>query len=475
MRRLPALVAGRSRWVLPLCDASAGVLAQWLLGDEASRSRESVGTALGGDPPLLLWTVCVAGQGDDLQSGRLDDVAQWLSEHALDVLQWEAPQDAGAEAIWASQSESYADRVRDAVQVADLATRLADPEEPSAAESAFLLGLLHDARGWLDTGNRLPAEDASSLLPRWLLEADGTPAGRLVQRAAEVLAGHAALPDGAAIDSEASRQRGSEARRRWLTRVEGLGDWLPPLTARLARLRALENRFQETLETEKLEAMAEFAAGAGHEINNPLTVIAGRAQLFLREEQNPERRRALALISAQAKRAHEMIADMMLFARPPRPEPSPIDLVELVDGVIEEISARAARQEITLRRAGQPGPVEIEADGTQLCVVLRAMCQNSLEAIGHRGQIEIGLDQDSRKVRICITDDGPGISPEERRHLFDPYYSARQAGRGLGLGLSKCWRIVTNHGGRIDVDSRPGHRTVLTVTLPLQQPSSRDR
>jgi signal transduction histidine kinase len=69
-------------------------------------------------------------------------------------------------------------------------------------------------------------------------------------------------------------------------------------------------------------------------------------------------------------------------------------------------------------------------------------------------------------VTICVRDDGPGITPDERQHIFDPFYSARQAGRGLGLGLSKCWRIVTNHGGRIEVASQPGHGAAFTVTLP---------
>jgi signal transduction histidine kinase len=241
------------------------------------------------------------------------------------------------------------------------------------------------------------------------------------------------------------------------------------LTAKLARLADLETRFQGTLEAEKLEAMAEFAAGAGHEINNPLTVIAGRAQLLLREEEDPERRRGLASISAQAMRVHEMIADMMLFARPPKPASEIIDLVELVDQLIEEVSPQAARQDITLRRTGQAGPVEVEADATQLSVALRAMCQNSIEAIGRQGQIEIGLCRRGGEVEIRIADDGPGIPPEERRHLFDPFYSARQAGRGLGLGLSKCWRIVTNHAGRIEVESRPEHGTVFTITLPQRQ------
>src|SRR5664279_4055523 len=96
----------------------------------------------------------------------------------------------------------------------------------------------------------------------------------------------------------------------------------------LARLRELEANFAQALEREKLEAMAEFAAGAGHEINNPLTVIAGRAQLLLRGETDPERRHALALMNAQAMRVYEMIADMMLFARPPRPELQPVEVVK---------------------------------------------------------------------------------------------------------------------------------------------------
>ena len=248
--------------------------------------------------------------------------------------------------------------------------------------------------------------------------------------------------------------------------VGGLADWLPQLAARLARLAALEDRFRETLDQEKLAALAEFAAGAGHEINNPLTVIAGRAQLFLQEETNPERRRALALINAQAMRVYEMIADLRLFARPPQPELQPLDLVELVDGLIAELAPLAAQQDIALVREGDGGPLRIVADPTQLAVALRALCQNAIEALGGQGHIRIELGRRPGGVEIRVRDDGPGIPPEQRPHIFDPFYSARQAGRGLGLGLSKCWRIVTNHGGRIEVESQPGGGASFLITLP---------
>jgi hypothetical protein len=249
-------------------------------------------------------------------------------------------------------------------------------------------------------------------------------------------------------------------------------------------LHSLELRFDETLEREKLESLAEFAAGAGHEINNPLTVIAGRAELLLKEEADPERRRSLALIAAQAMRVYEMIADMMLFARPPRPEFQAVELVALVDRTIEELAPAAVRHETAIRRIGDSDPVRLDADPTQLSVALRALCQNALEALGHGGQIEIEVQGRGdcpdfrpsengtvplRHVTIRVRDDGPGITPEQRRHIFDPFYSARQAGRGLGLGLSKCWRIVTNHGGRIEVASQPGHGAAFTITLPVRQ------
>ncbi len=176
----------------------------------------------------------------------------------------------------------------------------------------------------------------------------------------------------------------------------------PSIADKLARLAELESDFQRALEAEKLEAMAEFAAGAGHEINNPLTVISGRAQLLLREETDPERQHALALISAQAMRVYEMIADMMLFARPPRPELRPVELVKLIDDLVADLLPRCARQETSIRRTGAAGPILIEADPVQLNVALRAICQNAIEALQSGGHVEIEVEWGGKgTVPIC--------------------------------------------------------------------------
>lgn len=208
----------------------------------------------------------------------------------------------------------------------------------------------------------------------------------------------------------------------------------------------------------KLESLAEFAAGAGHEINNPLAVISGRAQLLLRDEKDPERRRDLAIIHMQAMRVHEMIADMMLFARPPLPKPAKCDLSAVVDRTIEGLRNKATPLDLTIERAGSREPTEAEVDAEQIGIAVRALIDNGLNAMRPGGRVEVELDvvEDEAlqcdAIEITIRDEGPGIPAAEREHLFDPFFSGRQAGRGLGMGLSKAWRIVTNHGGTIEVD-----------------------
>ena len=153
------------------------------------------------------------------------------------------------------------------------------------------------------------------------------------------------------------------------------------MAARLVKLATLETRFDERLEEEKLEALAEFAAGAGHEINNPLAVISGRAQLFLRHEQDSERRRELAVINTQRRRMYEMIADLMLFARPPQPRFAECDLTELIDTVVSELVPRTEEAGVSLLVALPDELPSIQADNTQLQVALRAVLENSLEAM----------------------------------------------------------------------------------------------
>jgi signal transduction histidine kinase len=269
------------------------------------------------------------------------------------------------------------------------------------------------------------------------------------------------------------------------------------------------------VEAAKLQALYNFAYGLSHEINNPLANIATRAQTLLVDEQDPERRRKLATIVQQAFRAHEMIADLMLFARPPVLRPEPTDLSKLADAVVAELRPDAADQGTSLTRGGHPGPLIATVDRTQIAVALKALIQNSLEAVATGGSVEVvveivadqvldseysvlSTEQPPRRIDVpnengdgrspsavprplspaftpsalpaphfvlAVTDSGPGIAAEIRPHIFDPFFSGREAGRGLGLGLSKAWRIVELHGGQIDVVSE-AQQTTFAIALP---------
>lgn len=260
--------------------------------------------------------------------------------------------------------------------------------------------------------------------------------------------------------------------RRWQRREPGCRQlWETAL--RLAKETAgLKLRFEETLEKAKLDALAEFAAGAGHEINNPLAIISGHAQLLFRQVTHPEGRRMLATIVAQAQRAHEMITDARLFARPPKPVFSPVNYHDLLQKVVEEWSPQAELRHVRLdlNQSGRRELLEGLADPYQVPVALGAIVKNALEAAPENGIVRLQIEADEHEIRISVTDNGPGITPEVRAHLFDPFFSGRQAGRGLGLGLSKAWRIVTLHGGRIDVQSTPGKETTFCVCLPRRPP-----
>jgi len=226
------------------------------------------------------------------------------------------------------------------------------------------------------------------------------------------------------------------------------------------------------LQSAKLESLAEFAAGAGHEINNPLAAISGRTQLLLRGESDPERRRHLLTIGAQALRVRDMISDTMLFGRPPQPEPSRLNLTDVVDRVASQFTDEIESQHLTLD--GERGSdVTVWADETQLSVVISELLRNAIHASPEGGRITIVTTCETasggRWARLTMRDEGPGLTDESREHLFDPFYSGRQAGRGLGFGLSKCWRIVTNHGGQIEVAMTDETGFAIVVHWPTNQ------
>lgn len=217
---------------------------------------------------------------------------------------------------------------------------------------------------------------------------------------------------------------------------------------------------------ERLEALAEFAAGAGHEINNPLATIIGRAQQLLRDETDPQRRQSLSTIATQAYRVRDMIGDVMTFARPPAPERRVFDAVAHIRTVAERLAEPLKTGSCRIEIDGAAS-AEINADPVQFAVVMSELIRNAITALQLAGEeIHITVTVCENAVEVAVLDHGKGFTPLEREHAFDPFYSGRQAGRGLGFGLCKAARIVAMHGGMIAITSPTGGPTTITTHWP---------
>jgi signal transduction histidine kinase len=229
-----------------------------------------------------------------------------------------------------------------------------------------------------------------------------------------------------------------------------------------------ESRIDHRVAEARLEALRELAYGAGHEINNPLANIAARAQALLLDEREPERRRRLATIVDQAFRARDMIGGLMVFARPPKPEPADTPLDELLGPVVEMLRGHAASLGVSFVHLPPAGPIQLHVDRSQIAEALRMLGQNAIEATSAGGRVvlEARGATSGGGAEVTISDDGPGMDPETAERACDPFFSGREAGRGIGLGLPKTLRLVEANGGSLRILSRPGQGTQCVVTLP---------
>lgn len=234
------------------------------------------------------------------------------------------------------------------------------------------------------------------------------------------------------------------------------------------QLSALAHTQEAELRDEKLAALAEFAAGASHEINNPLAVISAQAQHLLRDEENLERAVALRRIVSQCQRIHQVLRDVMLFARPPQPHLQTVRLEQIVKAVFAALAPLAGERGVTLQ-AGSGLRQRLTGDPELLQAALTCLVQNGIEASPQGGWVRVSAAITAdQHIAISVADSGPGLSPELTRHIFDPFFSGRHAGRGRGMGLPKVWRVAQLHDGDVIVASPPGQPAVFVLCLPLK-------
>jgi signal transduction histidine kinase len=271
---------------------------------------------------------------------------------------------------------------------------------------------------------------------------------------------------------------GDYARRTGVTSHDEIGDLAREFDAMAG---ALQEREQRLIRSERLATVGRMAAQITHEVRNPLASIGLYAELLGDEiaERGDEPKRLVSSIISEVDRLTEITETYLRFARLPQPKLEREDLGAIVTGVLEFARAELAQAGITLELEVAPGLPEVAADEAQLRQALLNLVRNAKEATtGARGRLRVRVvartedarqppnaaDAAATKVVVTIADDGAGIPREHLGQIFDPFFSTKE--RGTGLGLALVQQIVVEHGGRVDVASGPGEGTTFTLAFP---------
>jgi PAS domain S-box-containing protein len=238
----------------------------------------------------------------------------------------------------------------------------------------------------------------------------------------------------------------------------------------------------QVLQSEKLAAIGQLAAGVMHEINNPLATIgACVAALGLRfddlpMEVPPAFREYLDIIEKEVQRCTGIVDGLLDFSRSKERTKRPVDIGALLEDTLFLLKHHQRFKRLTVVRDLVPGLPLVRANSEQMIQVFMAMMLNALDAMEDRGTMTVRTRpgaQRAGEVVVEIQDTGIGIPRSELSKIFEPFYTTKPPGRGTGLGLSVCYGIVEGHGGRIEVDSQPGRGSTFSVYLPTGTGSER--
>jgi signal transduction histidine kinase/CheY-like chemotaxis protein len=226
----------------------------------------------------------------------------------------------------------------------------------------------------------------------------------------------------------------------------------------------------QLIQSEKLSAVGEFVSGIAHELNNPLTAVIGFAEMLKQADIPSKYHQFLNYIVRSSERCHKIVHGLLSFARQHPPERKVVPLNTMIDGVIELLAYEMRTSNIEVQRDYHESLPKIMGDSHQLQQVVLNLLNNARQAIeAHQpsGRIRIATRADGSKVKIVIEDNGPGISPENLKKIFNPFFTTKPVGKGTGLGLSLCYGIIREHGGNISAQGAPGKGATFIIELPV--------
>lgn len=214
-------------------------------------------------------------------------------------------------------------------------------------------------------------------------------------------------------------------------------------------------------------ALAETAAGVAHELNNPLSVISGRAQLLAQAEADVDKAEALKQIQDNCRQLSRVVEDLMSFAQPPRPRKALVATRQIIDEALELSALKTHTETVDAQIEIDSSINDVFVDSGQIVSSLASIISNALESYGEKpGPVKITSRRAGGNVRIEITDQGCGMDTETLSKATYPFFSSKPAGRKRGMGLADAARLIEVNAGSLKLASEPGKGTTAAVTLP---------
>ncbi|MDQ0008316.1 signal transduction histidine kinase [Luteibacter jiangsuensis] len=236
-------------------------------------------------------------------------------------------------------------------------------------------------------------------------------------------------------------------------------------------IQALEQSREQIVRAGKLAVVGEMAAIMAHEVRTPMGILRSSAQLLQRQADLDERQRELiGFIFSETERLNRLVTLLLECARPNPPDFMSHDLLEIVDSVIALLESRAERAGVSLSRQSDGGDVVLRCDREQMMQVFLNLILNALSFVGEGGRIRVSTHRDEDALWVSVADDGPGVPVELRQRIFDPFFSRREG--GIGLGLTIVQQIVQAHGGTLSVGESAWGGASFNLRFNHQEPGT---
>ena len=240
----------------------------------------------------------------------------------------------------------------------------------------------------------------------------------------------------------------------------------------------LADQREQIFQAEKMSALGELLAGVAHELNNPLSVVVGHALMMREETTSPDQLRRLEKISEAAERCTKIVKSFLAMARQQPARLAPMDLRDAVETAFEALRNGSSGLTVPVNIEVDTNLPWIQGDVDQLVQVLINLLTNAEQAIVSSGvgdHITITATVDSRNemIELRVSDNGPGVPKSIRSRIFDPLFTTKDVGKGTGIGLAFCHRVITSHHGQIRLEPETGNGATFLLRLPVtaQKPS----